>query len=45
VVTKELAQKIFGIKKRKNAIGYVTKRWWIIAKILRLIPNGMYKKM
>lgn len=46
VATKEkAAQQIFGIIKRKKGIGYVTKRWWIIAKLLRLIPNGVYKKM
>ena len=46
VATKEKAsQQIFGIIKRKKGIGYVTKRWWIIAKLLRLIPNGIYKKM
>jgi len=39
------ARQIFGIIKKKKGIGYVTKRWWIIAKILRLIPNGLYKKM
>ena len=46
VASKEkAAQQIFGIIKRKKGIGYVTKRWWIIAKLLRLIPNGVYKKM
>lgn len=46
VATKEkAAQQIFGIIKKKKAIGYVTKRWWIIAKLLRLIPNGLYKRM
>ena len=46
VATKEKASRqIFGIIKRKKGIGYVTKRWWIIAKLLRLIPNGIYKKM
>jgi short-subunit dehydrogenase len=46
VATKEKAAKqIFGIIKQKKGIGYVTKRWWIIAKLLRLIPNRIYKKM
>ncbi|WP_411893707.1 SDR family NAD(P)-dependent oxidoreductase [Winogradskyella sp. A2] len=46
VATKEKASRqIFGIIKRKKGVGYVTKRWWIIAKLLRLIPNGIYKKM
>lgn len=41
----KVAKQIFGIIKKKKGIGYVTKRWWIIAKLLRLIPNGLYKKM
>lgn len=46
VATKEkAAQQIFGIIKKKKGIGYVTKRWWIIAKLLRLIPNEIYKRM
>jgi short-subunit dehydrogenase len=46
VATKEkAARQIFGIIKKKKGIGYATKRWWIIAKILRLIPNGLYKKI
>ena len=46
VATKEkAARQIFGIIKRKKGIGYVTKRWWFIAKLLKLIPNGLYKKM
>ena len=42
---KKAARQIFGIIKKKKGVGYVTKRWWIIAKLLRLIPNGLYKKM
>ena len=46
VATKEkAARQIFGIIKKKKGIGYVTKRWWIIAKLLRLIPNEVFKKI
>ena len=46
VAPKEKAAKqIFGIIKRKKDIGYVTKRWWLIAKLLRGIPNRLYKRM
>jgi len=46
VASKEKAtQQIFEIIKRKKNIGYVTKRWWIVAKLLSWIPNGIYKKM
>lgn len=39
------ARQIFGIIKRKKGIGYVTKRWWVIATLLRLVPNRIYKNM
>ena len=46
VASKEKAtQQIFEIIKRKKNIGYVTKRWWLVAKLLSWIPNGIYKKM
>ena len=46
VATKEkAARQIFGIIKQKKGVGYVTKRWWIIAKVLRILPNGIYKRM
>ena len=46
VATKEkAARQIFGIIKQKKGVGYVTKRWWIIAKVLRMLPNGIYKRM
>lgn len=46
VATKEkAARQIFGIIKQKKRIGYVTKRWWIIAKVLKMLPNGIYKRM
>lgn len=46
VATKEKAAgQIFRIINRKKGIGYVTKRWWIIAKVLRIIPDRIYKRM
>lgn len=46
VATKEkAARQIFGIIKKKKGIGYVTKRWWVIAKVLKMLPNGIYKRM
>ena len=41
----EAAQQIFGVIKKKKMVAYVTKRWWVIAKLLQLIPNGIYKRM
>ena len=46
VATKEkAAQQIFEIIKRKKSIGYVTKRWRLIAGILKRLPSGIYKRM
>ncbi len=39
------AQQIFEIIKRKKAVGYVTKRWWLIGQLLKMVPNYMYTKM
>lgn len=39
------SRQIFGIIQRKKEIGYVTKRWWFIAKLLWLVPNAIYKRM
>ena len=46
VATKEkAAQQIFEIIKKKKGVGYVTKRWWLIGKLLRILPKNIYKKM
>jgi len=46
VASKEKASKqIFNIIKKKKSIAYVSKRWLIIAIILRILPNWLYKKM
>ena len=46
VATKEkAAQQIFTIIKRKKSVGYVTKRWRLIAEILKRLPSGIYRRM
>jgi len=39
------ANQIYKIIKKKKAIGYVTKRWKIIAVILSIVPGWIYKRM
>lgn len=39
------ACQIFQIIKHRKDIGYVTKRWRVIAIILKLLPNRIYKRM
>lgn len=41
MVTKQIYQAIT----RKRKVAYVTKRWGIIARILKLIPNALYDSM
>jgi short-subunit dehydrogenase len=46
VSSKEKAAKqIFNYIKRKKNIGYVSKRWQIIAFALKLVPNFIYKRV
>lgn len=46
VASKEKAAKqIFELIKKKKDIGYVSKRWRLIAFILRFIPNALYKRL
>ncbi len=46
VVPKEKAAKqIFNYIKRRRDVAYVSKRWRLIAWILAIIPNWLYKKM
>lgn len=46
VTSKEkAATQIYDLIKKKRGIGYVSKRWSIIALILKIVPNFIYKKM
>ena len=46
MATKEkAANQIFYIIRKKRSIGYVTKRWSIIALVLRIIPNWLYNRI
>jgi short-subunit dehydrogenase len=39
------ARQIFGAIKKKRKIAYITKRWGLIATILKLIPGPVYDRM
>ena len=46
VSSKEKAAKqIFNYIKRKKDIGYVSKRWQLIAMALKIVPNFIYKRV
>lgn len=39
------AKQIVSIIRRKKDIGYVTRRWWFVAKIYKILPGWIYKKI
>lgn len=46
VASKEKAAiQIYDLIQKKSEIGYISKRWAIIAFILKIVPNFIYKKM
>jgi short-subunit dehydrogenase len=30
---------------RKKRVAYITKRWWLIAQILKLLPFALYRRL
>ena len=38
------ASQIFTAINKKKRIAYITRRWWLIAKVMRLLPISIYKK-
>jgi len=46
VATKEEAGKqIYDLIKKKKSIGYVTKRWFLIAILLKILPGWLYERI
>ena len=41
---KAARQIITGIEKKKQKV-YVSKRWWLVARLMRLTPFWLYKKI
>ena len=39
------ALQIFTAIKNKKRIAYITKRWWLVAKLMRCLPMAIYKKI
>jgi short-subunit dehydrogenase len=39
------AQQIMQAIKQKKRIAYITKRWWIIAKVLKALPFWIYRRL
>lgn len=42
--SKAVRQIISGIESRKRVV-YVTKRWWLIAQLMKIIPYSIYKRI
>lgn len=43
--TEKAAFQIYTAISQKRCRAYITKRWWLIAKVLRFIPISIYKKI
>jgi hypothetical protein len=41
----KVARQIFEIIKRKKTHGYVTKRWRLIAWLLKIMPDALYNRL
>ena len=41
---KAVKQIIKGIEARKRVV-YITKRWWLIAQLMKIIPYSIYKRL
>ncbi|HMC98994.1 MAG TPA: hypothetical protein VKH37_02545, partial [Ferruginibacter sp.] len=38
------SQQIFNAIQKKKRKAYITKRWWVVAKIMRAVPYWMYRR-
>ncbi|MBC7886682.1 MAG: SDR family NAD(P)-dependent oxidoreductase [Ferruginibacter sp.] len=43
--TGKAATQIYTAINRKKRIAYITKRWWLVAKIMRALPMFLYRKI
>ncbi len=39
------AKQIITAMKRKKKVAYITKRWWLVAKLLKVLPDFVYSRM
>lgn len=39
------AQQIIAAIDRKKRIAYITRRWWLIAQVMKLLPFGLYRRL
>lgn len=42
---KKAAKQIISAINNKKRVAYITKRWWLIAQILKVLPYGVYKRL
>ena len=42
---KKAGKQIYTAIEKKKRTGYITKRWWLISAILKLMPNAIYDKI
>jgi short-subunit dehydrogenase len=42
---KKAAKQIISAINKKKRVAYITKRWWLVAQILKVLPYGVYKRL
>jgi short-subunit dehydrogenase len=46
VIPKEkAAEEIIKAIRRKKRVAYITKRWWLVAQMMRLLPFSIYRRI
>jgi len=38
-------QQIVDAIRKKKRVAYVTRRWWLIAQLLKIMPFGLYRRL
>lgn len=42
---RKAASQIYGAIKRKKKVAYITKRWQLVGRLLRILPSSIYERM
>lgn len=46
VIPKEkAAEKIIGAIAKKKRVAYITRRWWLVAQMMKFLPYGVYRRV
>lgn len=42
--TQKATTQIIGAIEKKKRVAYITRRWWLVAQLLKLVPFGLYRR-